>query len=175
MFRTSACFALLLLAACQGSADGPAATGACTPTVAGGPQPTYANYREGRAAFTRRSEDGTLAATLEDAAWLRYEGDPATVEKAHRAYFEYGYTSFQVLLRVRDFTQPTQETFTLEDSAGARVVGKPVTYEGSSTLVDGMWQYAFDLSFQHTLTASTRWLKLTRDADGAFVQWDFGG
>ena len=176
MLRASTCLALLLLlVACQSGGDGPGATGRCLPTVAGGSQPTYTTLGEGREAFTRRSENDVLTATLEDAAWLRFKGDPATVEKEHRAYFEYGYTTFQVLLRVREFTQPTKETFTLTDSNGARVAGKPVKYQGSATLVEGLWQYSFDLSFQHTLTLATRSIKLTRDADGSFVEWTFGG
>ena len=38
-----------------------------------------------------------------DAAWLRFEGTPDEVERNHRAYFEQGYTTFQVQIDTDDF------------------------------------------------------------------------
>jgi hypothetical protein len=177
MQRTSIALALLTVLAC-GCNSGPApfpASGACTPTCAGGATASFAAYKEAKDAFTRMSEDEVLVATLEDAAWLRYEGDPETVQANHRAYFEYGYTTFQVVLRAKEFSQPTKEEFVLEDSAGARVVGRPVTYQGALKPAGDRWEYTFTLSFQHAITSDLRWLKLTRVADGAFVEWTFPG
>jgi hypothetical protein len=163
------------LAACQGQGDGPPASGAVQPTVAGGAAaPSYASYADARRAFTRRSADEVLEATLEDAAWLRFEGTPEQVQRAHRAYFEFGYTSFHVVLRAKKFTRPTHEKFVLEDSNGARATSSPVTFQGNLTLVKDRWEYAFDLSFQHTITKDTRWVKLTRVDGGSSVRWDLG-
>ena len=169
-----ACLALFVafLPACNSNEGGPPSTGQVTPTVAGGgPTTGYANYMEAKQAFTRGSKDGVLIATLEDAAWLRFEGSPEEVEQAHRAYFEYGYTTFQVVLRAREFTRPTTENFVLEDSNGARVNARPISFKGNMTMVDDRWQYDFELAFRHTITKDTRWLKLTRVADGEFVEW----
>ena len=166
---------LLVCGGCQGDTLAPP-TGPCAPTCAGATATeTYADYQSAQKAFARQSEDGTLMATLEDAAWLRFEGDPETVAKNHRAYFDYGYTAFKVLLRASEFTQPTKEQFVLEDSAGARVSGRPVTYQGSIKPVGDRWEYRFDLAFKHTITKELRWLKLTRVADGATVEWTFPG
>ncbi|MFV1959769.1 MAG: hypothetical protein ACC662_10200, partial [Planctomycetota bacterium] len=119
---------------CQSSGgDLPPPSGAVLPTAAGRPPVTFASAAEARRAFTRSS--GTLTATLEDAAWLRYEGSPEEVTKRYRAYFDYGYTTFVVETRSSDFANPTQETFVLEDSAGNRVSGRPTAYEGSPVLV----------------------------------------
>ncbi|MDJ0521134.1 MAG: hypothetical protein QNJ90_03570 [Planctomycetota bacterium] len=164
---------LVLMAGCTSDGDGAPASGVATPTVAGGPTPTYTDYATAREAFTRRSDDGVLGATLEDAAWLRFEGDAETVQKAHRAYFDYGYTSFKIILRAKEYTRPTEEVFLLEDDGGARVQGKPVTFTGSMRLVDDRWQFTFDLSFQHAITKDTRWLRLTRVKDNATVEWSF--
>ena len=167
---TAALFACL--PACQSGPKGPPATGQVTPTVAGGaPTATYDGYQAAKEAFTRGSKDGVLIATLEDAAWLRFEGPPDEVEANHRAYFEYGYTAFAVVLRARDFTRPTTETFLLEDSSGARVSARPHSFKGNMTMVDDRWQYDFDLAFRHTITKDTQWIKLTRVSDGEFVEW----
>jgi hypothetical protein len=174
MARTLTILALLLFAAgCTGTEGGPPATGAATPTVAGGAAPAYADYTTAREAFTRRSEDEILGATLEDASWLRFEGDAEAVQQKHRAYFEYGYTSFQVVLRSKEYTRPTDETFLLEDDTGMRVEGKPVTFQGSLKLVRDRWEFIFDLSFRHAITKDTKWLRLTRLKDGTKVEWTF--
>lgn len=163
---------LACLPACNSNDDGPPATGQVTPTVAGGaPTAAFAGYQEAKEAFTRGSADGILIATLEDAAWLKFEGPPDEVEANHRAYFEYGYTAFNVILRAREFTRPTTETFLLEDNTGQRVNARPITFKGNMTMIDDRWQYEFDLAFRHTITKDTQWLKLTRVSDGEFVEW----
>lgn len=162
---------LLLLAACQGGGQAALQTGLVQPTVAGVPPAAYGNLAEGRTAFRRVG--GSLTAVLEDAAWLRFEGDPACVEQNHRAYFEYGYTTFQVELRSREFTQPTCEEFVLEDNLGARIPGRPLRYEGSPVLVDDRYFSRFSLSFQHMITRRIAWIRLTRVADGSSVEWQF--
>jgi len=167
---------LLGLAACQSNDEGPPACGVVAPTVAGGgPTAVYANYQEAKLAFTRRSADGIVIATLEDSNWLKFEGTAEDVQANHRGYFEYGYTSFGVTLRAREFSQPTNETFLLEDSRGARVTSRPVTFKGNLVTIDDRWQYDFDISFQHTITREVTWLRLTRVSDGEFVEWTFGG
>jgi hypothetical protein len=162
------------VAACQQGPPpgaGPPA-GAVTPTVAGACGAEFATLAEAKAAFTRTG--GTLTATLEDASWIRLEGDPANAEKRHRAYFEYGYTSFEVTLRSLQFTQPTAEEFVLEDSTGQRLGGRPLTYQGAMKLEENQWwTNRFSLSFAHTLSASVRWIKLTRVSDGSSVEWTF--
>jgi hypothetical protein len=172
-----ACLCVLLLlslvsTSCRSSTSAPQHTGYVLPTVAGRPVATYASYQEGRQAFTRWA--GSLRATLEDASWLRFEGTPAAVEAAHRAYFEYGYTTFDVELRSREYTQPTRERFLLEDSQGRRVFGQPLSFEGACELVDDRYFSAFKLSFRHMITADVTWIRLTREADGASVEWHFG-
>ena len=165
------------LAACSGIKMGntstAAATGSCQPTCGGGPVAQFESYDKARQAFTRSSPDGVLNATLEDVAWLRFEGDPDTVERNHRAYFEYGYTTFQVMLRAREFTRPTDETFILQDGRGARIVGSPIAYKGGMQTVDDRWQFTFELSFQHALGTDCQWIKLTRMLDGESVEWRF--
>jgi len=161
----------LALSACAGRTDLPAATGRVLPTVAGRTPTAFADRAAARCAFTRVG--GTVTATLEDAAWLRFEGDPQVVASQHRAYFEYGYTTFEVELRSSDFANPTAETFVLEDSAGARLTGSPVSYEGSQVLVDDRYFAAFTLSFPHVLTGDTAWIRLTRASDGSSVEWRF--
>jgi hypothetical protein len=166
---------LLVLVACQNKPPEAPPTGPATPTVAGRPAPTFTDAVEARRAYTRSTADGTLLATLEDAAWIRLEGDAEKSLEDHRAYFDYGYTTFQVTLRSKAFTQPTSEAFLLEDSAGARLSGQPVSYRGSMTLVADRWQSTFSLSFRHTLTADTKWIRLTRQADGSALTWTFEG
>ncbi|MDA1195332.1 MAG: hypothetical protein O2894_09110 [Planctomycetota bacterium] len=166
--------ALATLGGCQTDPNAPKATGQVTPTVAGGAAPaSYPGYVEARQAFTRQSADGVVIATLEDSAWLRFEGPPEQVEANHRAYFEYGYTAFAVVLRARSFTRPTTEEFLLEDSTGRRVAARPVGFKGNLITVDDRWQYEFDLAFQHTISRDVTWLKLTRISDGEFVEWTF--
>jgi hypothetical protein len=161
-----------VLSACQGGREGPLPGGSVAPTVAGTVPSCFANGQEAMVAFTRRA--GSLTATLEDAAWLRFTGSPEEVEQRHRAYFDYGYTTFQVELRSEDFVQPTRETFLLEDSRGQRVSGCPLEFTTSPTLVDNRYFSAFALSFQHVITADLCWLRLTRTRDGSTVEWTFG-
>ncbi len=164
----------VLLAGCrQGPPPGGGPpTGAVTPTVAGAPEADYADLTQAKAAFSRTG--GTLTATLEDASWIRLEGDQATAPARHRAYFDYGYTSFEVTLRSLRFTQPTAEEFRLEDSAGARLSSRPISYEGAMKLEENQWwTNRFSLSFPHTLTSQVRWIRLTRVSDGSQVEWSF--
>jgi hypothetical protein len=165
---------LLAAAACQQGPPpgGGPPSGAVTPTVAGAADAGYGSLAAAKAAFTRTG--GTLTATLEDASWIRLEGDPAGAEKRHRAYFEFGYTSFEVTLRSLQFTQPTAEQFLLEDSSGQRLTGRPISYEGALRLEDNRWwTNRFALSFPHTLSADVRWIRLTRVSDGSQVEWTF--
>jgi len=133
---------------------------------------TFSDLQAGRAAFTRSSD--TMTATLEDASWLRLEGNPDCVQANHRAYFEYGYTTFHVELRSREYTRPTQETFILEDSSGLRTPGRPIAFEGAPQLVDDRYFTTFTLSFRHVISAELSWIRLTRQADGTWVEWRFG-
>jgi len=161
----------LALCACQGR-DGPPAQGACTPTVPGSAPVAFADAASAREAFTRRSRDGTLEATLEDVSWLRFEGRPEEVEAAHRSYFQYGYTTIQVVLRPIDFTQPTRESFLLEDDRGQQVRAKPITYRSTSMAQKGnRFEYFFELSFPHALSGA-RWVRLTRELGGQTVEWN---
>jgi hypothetical protein len=165
---------VLLLASCQSGGGGPAPTGAVLPTVAGRPPVSYPSGAEARRAFTRSA--GSLTATLEDSAWLRFEGDAATVAQKHRAYFDYGYTTFKVVLSHNEFVQPTSECFVLQDSAGARMTGKPVSYDGSQRLdQDGRYTSSFSLSFPHMLTRDLKWIRLSWPAaqNGSSVEWTF--
>ena len=162
------------LAGCQ--AQGPKtrpARGRCRPRWPVGRRRRSPTETQAREAFTRRAEDGTFAAALEDVAWLRFLGTPAEVERDHRAYFEEGYTTFQIELNTDEFTQPTKETFTLEDSAGRRVVGRPHTYKSAmSGTAAHAFLYHFSVSFPHAITADTQWLRLTRTADGTTLRWE---
>jgi len=97
------------------------------------------------------------------------------VQQKHRAYFEYGYTSFKVILRSREYTRPTDEEFLLEDDAGRRVISKPLTFQGSLQLVGDRWQFTFDLSFKHAITRETKWIRLTRVKDDTSIEWRFLG
>jgi len=164
---------LLVLAACQGSGQVAPPTGAVLPTVAGAPGMTFKNGAEARRAFTRAS--GSLIATLEDSAWLRFEGEPQTVAREHRAYFDYGYTTFDVEINHNEFVQPTSEVFILEDSCGARLTGKPTCYNGSPTLKNGKYVTTFSLSFQHVLHRGIQWIRLSwpRPQNGSSVEWRF--
>jgi hypothetical protein len=160
------------LAACQqGGPPPPPPGGTVVPTVAGGaPTESYADLEAARKAFTRSC--GSVTAVLEDASWIRLEGPTEDVVKRHRAYFEYGYTSFDVTLRSQGFTQPTQEEFLLEDSQGARLSGKPLCYEGAMKLEENQWwRNHYSLSFRHAITADVRWIRLTRVSDGSKVEW----
>ena len=168
---------LLLLAAlvaCQSSGGGgPPPTGVVLPTVAGAPGTSFSNPREAREAFTRFA--GSLQATLEDAAWLRFEGNPETVAKEHRAYFDYGYTTFDVTLTHKERVRPTDECFVLEDNLGARLTGSPTCYEGADRLQDGLFLTTFYLSFQHMLTRDVKWIRLSWPAGDncSSVEWSF--
>ena len=164
--------AALPLAACRSGPTGPPPTGWVQPTVAGGSPMAFSSLEEGKAAFTRRSDSMTVV--LEDAAWLRFEGEPACVEANHRAYFEYGYTTFDLELRSREFTRPTEECFVLEDSTGLRMPGKPVAFKGAPMLVDDRYFSTVSLAFRHVVTAELQWIRLTRQADGTWVEWRFG-
>lgn len=175
MLRAAPCLLFLaLLGACQNGGERLAETsGACAPTCAGRECASFTNYAEAREAFTRQSKEQVILATLEDAAWLKFEGLPDEVAEKHKAYFDYGYTTFEVVLRAKKFSQPTKEVFVLEDSAGKRVQSKPLTYRGALKRVDDRWMYTFSISFRHTITSDTQWLKLTRMNDGEFVEWQF--
>lgn len=172
----SAVLVVLLLAAATGCQNRPPGEGVpggdVSPTVAGGPEASFASFQEAKLAFTRSA--GTLTATLEDAAWIRLEPNPAQAEQRHRAYFEFGYTSFEVTIRSLRFTQPTAEEFLLEDSLGGRLTSKPISYEGAMRLEENQWwTNRFSVSFAHTLTADVRWIRLTRVSDGSQVEWAF--
>jgi hypothetical protein len=162
------------LLACQSAPKGPPCSGAVCCTCAGAAAPpAYASGVEARAAFTRKS--GTLTATLEDASWLRFTGAPDQVEERHRAYFEYGYTTFQVELHSDAFSQPSRETFVLEDSTGRRVTGQPIQFTTAPILVEGHYYAAFSLSFSHVITSDLAWIRLTRAMDGSTVEWTLSG
>lgn len=166
---------LLGLAACQG--DGPTyvSTGPASPTVAGAPPPSYTNYNEARHAFTRTGTDGTLTATLKDAAWIRFEGDPDGAAARHRAYFQGVATVFEVIYRPKEYTRVNEEVFVLEDSSGTRLTAKPKKYEGEMALVGDRFHFTFDLAFAHALSSETRWVRLTHVRTGEVVEWTFTG
>ena len=166
---------LLILAAaagCQGGSGSlPPSKGRVLPTVAGRKPMQFENRKDAVLAFTRIG--GSVSATLEDAAWLRFEGDPATVAREHRAYFDHGFTTFHVELRSSEFTQPVKESFVLEDDKGARVCGSPTCYDGRGGLVEGKYFCSFDISFRHVITRDLKWIRLTRPLDGSVVEWSF--
>lgn len=164
---------LTFAAGCQG--DGPdfRSTGVATPTVAGGPEPSYANYDEARLAFTRTGTDGVLTATLEDAAWIRFEGDPEGALQRHRSYFDGVATVFEVVFRPKDYVRIPEEVFILEDSAGRRMTAKPKRYEGEMKLVDDRFHFTFDLKFAHAVTAELKWLRLTHESSRESIEWTF--
>ena len=163
---------LLSLTGCQSGPRGPQPTGWVQPAVAGRTPMSFRGLQEGRDAFTRRSD--SMTALLEDSSWLRFEGEEACVVANHRAYFEYGYTTFQVELRSREFARPTKEKFILEDSAGARAESTPVSFQGAPLLVDDRYFSTFILAFRHMITADLEWIRLTRPEDGSWVEWRFG-
>jgi hypothetical protein len=171
LVRLALVLGLAAVAACQKPPVIAPPKGDVVPTVAGGTGATYPTLQAARTAFTR--QNGTITATLEDASWIRLEGDPDGAEARHRAYFEYGYTTFQVVLQVKEFVQPTAETFVLEDSLGARHVGKPISFSGGMIMDNDRWTYRFDLSFPHAMTREVQWLRLTRAADGSVLEWAF--
>ena len=175
MLRFPLLVACLALGACQSRVQGPGATGAVAPTVAGRDVAAFDGAAAARDAFTRRTEDESFTATLEDAAWLRYQGPPAEIEKKHRAYFEEGYTTFQVNLLTDRFTQPSKETFVLEDSSGRRITSTPITYKSALGGMSGAYSfnYLFSVSFQHSISAQTEWIRLTRQADNQSLEWSF--
>ena len=150
----------LTVPACQSGRSGPPPTGWVQPTVAGRTPSVYAGLQQGREAFTRRSD--SMTAVLEDASWLSSRGRRPASRPNHRAYFEYGYTTFQVELRSREFTRPTQETFVLEDSTGLRAPGTPVSFKGAPQLVDDRYFSTFTLAFRHVISAELQWVRLTR-------------
>lgn len=170
-----AAFCGVCVAACQ-SGPSYAPKAPCAPTCAGGSGASaYGGFEEARRAFTRSTKDSAFTATLEDVAWLRFEGDEETTVKQHRAYFEQGYTTFQIVLRTKDFTQPTGESFVLEDSSGARQSGRPVTYQGSMGQEQEKYAARFSVSFRHAITSELAWVRLTRAADGGTLEWTFPG
>ncbi len=173
LWLTLAVGLVALFGACRGGAAGGVPTGTVKPTVAGSAGAGFEDPAAARRAFTRSA--GSLTATLEDASWLRFEGAPDAVAKAHRAYFDYGYTTFQVQLSHNDFVQPTSEVFVLEDSTGARQTGKPTAFKGSPVLERGRYVTTFSLSFPHVLTGDIRWIRLSwpRAANGSVLEWRF--
>ncbi len=168
-----ALLAASVLPGCNSSKPPYLCSGECVPTVEGAPSTGYANYEEGRAAFSRSDKEGSFIAVLEDVAWLRFEGEESAILEKHRAYFEQGYTTFEVTLLTKDFTQPTNETFVLTDSKGARLVGKPVGYQGSMGQENERFAARFQVSFRHAVTREIGWVKLVRVADGAELEWRF--
>jgi hypothetical protein len=164
---------VLALCACQGDVARRPAAAPVQPTVAGRPPAAYADAATAHAAFTREDPKGMLSATLQDAAWLRFEGPPDEVEAAHRAYFVEGYTTFDIVLTTEVLGKATTETFVLEDSAGRRAVSRPVTYDGQMGSGRAGFTSRFELSFQHAITQDTRWIRLTRQADGTTLEWTF--
>ena len=165
---------LLPLAACSQQENRYGASGACCPTVAGGPSgQSFGSYQAARDAFTRQSKEGVVVATMKDASWLRYEGSPEQVMEKHKDYFEYVYTSFEVVLRPKEFTNPAKETFILEDSSGVRLAGSPVKYDAAMIPVEDRHQFTFDLAFNHRVSAGVTWVRLTRALDGETVEWTF--
>jgi hypothetical protein len=157
------------LGACSGSSF--KSRGAATPTVAGEARTDATDPVAARAAFTRSG--GPLTAVLEDASWIRLEPDPARAEERHPEYFR-GLTVVDVELKTNGFVQPTAETYLLEDSTGARVTAKPVSYKGDTLKDFGPKHYAqFTLVFPHVLSKDCTWLRLTREgAEGGKVEWD---
>lgn len=167
--------ALAALLAAAGCSSGPSglSSGACAPTVEGAAVPEYADARAARQAFARADEAGEMEAVLEDVAWLRHEGDEETVLRAHRAYFEQGYTTFVVTLRTKEFTQPTAEQFLLTDSRGATLPGRPLTYAGTMGQEGERFAARFSLSFRHVITREVGWVRLKRLATGSELTWTF--
>ncbi len=160
--------AAALLAACNAAPS----KGEVRPTVEGGATPASADAAKAKAEFTRSS--GPLTATLVDAAWVRLEADPDRAQERYPEYFA-GYTSFQVRVETYNFARPTDETYLLEDSLGARVTAKPTAFHGDTQSGFGPKHAAsFDLVFPHAMTKGVRWLRLTRQGEGGgVVEWSF--
>ena len=167
--------ALLAAGVLSGCSSTPpyACGGECVPTVEGATGKGYGDYQVARRAFSRSDKDGSFIAVMEDVAWLRFEGEEQAVLEKHRAYFEQGYTTFEITLLTKDFTQPTHETFVLTDSKGARLVGKPVGYQSGMGQENERFAARFQVSFRHAVTREVGWVKLTRVADGAELEWRF--
>lgn len=167
--------ALLAAAVLSGCSSTPpyACGGECVPTVEGATGKGYGDYQVARRAFSRSDKDGSFIAVMEDVSWLRFEGEEQAVLEKHRAYFEQGYTTFGITLLTKDFTQPTHETFVLTDSKGARLVGKPVGYQSGMGQESERFAARFQVSFRHAVTREVGWVKLTRVADGAELEWRF--
>ena len=164
----------LLLAACNQGKTFPN-SGTSQPTVQGGAAaPVYPDLAAARAAFTR--SDGAMTATLEDAAWIRFEPNAAAATERHPEYFA-GLTTIQMTLLTEHFARPTEEEYLLEDSTGARVTAKPDSYKGDLKTGFGPRNAAtFKLAFNHTMSKSVRWLRLTREGEGGGkVTWEFPG
>jgi hypothetical protein len=161
----------VLAAACTASAP---ARGEARPVVQGGAAGGYETYEAARAAFTR--SQGPLTATLSDASWIRLEGDREKAEEAHRNYFA-GLTEMEVVLATGHHATPTQEDYLLEDSAGARLTARPVSYKGDVSKGFGPKHMAvFTLTFPHAMSKDVRWIRLTRQApEGGVVEWSFPG
>lgn len=164
---------LPVLAGCQGDVARRPPSAPVQPTVAGRAPAGFPDAEAAHAAFTRQDPEGVLQATLQDAAWLRFTGSPAEVEARFRAYFVEGYTTFDVVLTTEVLGKATAETFVLEDSAGRRAVSRPVKYEGQMGSGRGGFTSRFELAFQHAITQDTRWIRLTRQADGTTLEWTF--
>ena len=164
----------LTVAACNNGPSYPN-SGKSQPTVEGGTAgAAYGDLAAARAAFAR--SDGAMTATLEDAAWIRFEPNPAAASERHPEYFA-GLTTFDVVLLTEHFARPTDEDYLLEDSAGARVTAKPVSYTADMKTGFGPRNAAaFKLVFKHTMSKSVRWLRLTRAGEGGGkVMWEFPG
>ena len=162
------------LAACNNGPSYPGRAASHVTVEGGGTAPAFADLASARAAFSRT--DGAMTAVLEDASWLRLEGDPATAAERHPEYFA-GLTTFEVALLTEHFARPTDEDYLLEDSTGARATAKPSSYKSDVKGGFGPRNYAtFTLAFRHTLSKSVRWLRLSRAGEGGgHVQWDFPG
>ena len=169
-----AALAALSLAACQNQPTCPP-KGPCEPTVEGSGGNAYTDFDAAKRAFTRTTKDNTLSATLEDVAWLRFEGDEETIVKKHRAYFQQGYTTFEMTSLTKDFVQPTGEMFVLTDSAGARATARPATYQASMGQEQERYAARFTVSFRHAITRDLAWVRLTRQTDGQTLEWAFPG
>lgn len=157
------------LGACSGNSF--KSRGAATPTVAGEALTGATDPVAARAAFIRSG--GPLTAVLEDASWIRLEPDPALAEERHPEYSR-GLTVSDVELKANGLVQPTSETYVVEDSTGARVTAKPVSYKGDTPKDFGPKHCAqCTLVFRHVLSKDCTWLRLTREgAEVGKVEWD---
>ena len=149
--------------------------GTATPTVEGGKGGgAYPDVTAAKLAFTR--QDGGMTATLEDAAWIKFEPDTATASARHPEYFA-GLSTIQMTLLTEHFSRPTDGDFLLEDSTGFRGTAKPDSYRGDLKTGFGPRNAAtFKLVFKHTMSKDVRWLRLTSTGEGAGkVTWEFPG